>query len=201
MSLVIVQFLTWLLKSSVRPPLSIRTLRLTNATTYNLGGLSINPYYRNAPIDSRIIKIFNHLAGIHFTTFHLSVIQCKTNWNDTAQVPMLWDIVYNTRAFLPGSQVTVGINNHSLSTLRGFTYCFAAVPTNDLNQYGPTKMAVKRVANLSGGNYWGFATRNGVAFSIKEIFNRNFSSGYGNLRAELSSRLPLLNSTYSYFNI
>lgn len=41
-----------------------------------------------------------------------------------------------------------------------------------------TQMAVKRVNNLTGGNYWGMATKNGVALSASEIFDRNFSSAF-----------------------
>lgn len=27
------------------------------------------------------------------------IIQCKTNWNDNAQIPMLWNMVYATKDF------------------------------------------------------------------------------------------------------
>ncbi len=177
------------------------TNSLTPTTTFLVNGQQKNPYYQQRLIDQRCLDIFDALSDTHFTDFSLSVIQCKTNWNDTAQVPMLWDLVYNTRTFMAGSQVTVGINNHQLPNLRRFTYCFATVPTNNLSQYDPTKMAVKRVANLSGGNYWGFPTRNGVAFSVKEIFNRNFSTGFTNLRTTLTNNIPALSTTYSYFNL
>ena len=45
-------------------------------------------------------------------------LQCKTNWNDNAQVPMLWDIIYSSNEKL--NNISVGINGvspHSLTLL------------------------------------------------------------------------------------
>ena len=37
--------------------------------------------------------------------------------------------------------------------------------------------SLKRVQNISGGNYWGKESKDGVAQSLKEIFNGNFDYG------------------------
>ena len=114
---------------------------------------------------------------------------------------MLWDLVYRASGFITGSQISLGRNGFLLSNLKGFSYSFITVPTNPLTDYTPTKMQVKRVANLSGGNFWGHPTRSSVAFSAKEIFTRNFNAGFSNLRSTLSTELSKLSSTYNYFRL
>lgn len=48
---------------------------------------------------------FNYLAALNIlvdrdaNSIDINVIQCKTNWNDNAQIPMLWDMVYNAQSF------------------------------------------------------------------------------------------------------
>ncbi|QIQ87956.1 hypothetical protein [Erythrobacter sp.] len=108
--------------------------------------------------------------------FELGIIQCKTNWNDNAQIPMLWDMVYRAKGF-QGHNVTIGRNHHTIGDYRRFTYAFVTVPSQS-GGYSPQDMSVKRVRNLSGGNYWGHPTQNGVAFSLSEIFARNFGSAF-----------------------
>ena len=63
-------------------------------------------------------------------------------------------------------------------------------------------MPVKRVQNISGGNYWGLESQNGVCNSIKEIFNKNFSEGKNkSLREDLKVGLDKLDLDYSYFDL
>lgn len=125
--------------------------------------------------DSEFSEVTNRLADRHFGRHGLGIISCKTNWNDNAQVPMLWDMVY-TMGKIPQSKVTVGVSGHLLSSL-DFTYSFVTVPTNR-DPYKPTDINVQRVNSLSGGNYWGRATQRGIADSIKEIFAKNFRKAY-----------------------
>ena len=158
-------------------------------------------YLNNRLVKNRLISYFDRLATQHFTDFSLGVVQCKTNWNDIAQIPMLWDLVYRASGFITGSQISLGKNNFRLTNLNNFTYSYVTVPTNPLSNYSANKMQVKRVANLSGKNYWGFPTKNGVAFSINEIFAKNFSDGFSNLRTELASQITGINSTYNYFKL
>lgn len=143
----------------------------------------------------------DELVGDTFTRFEVGIIQCKTNWNDNAQIPMLWDMIYTAGRFR-GRQISVGINNYSIQHLGVFTYAFATVPTNQFGLYKVDSLCVGRVKNLSGGNYWGYPTRNGVARNIKEIF-QNYADGYnnGNIRLTLQTALEQLNGDYSYFQL
>jgi len=121
----------------------------------------------------------------------LGVIQCKTNWNDNAQVPMLWDMVYRA-SFGPGTNIHIGMNGYSVKHLRRFSYSFVTVPSQKEGRMpsSSTQMAVKRVANLSGGNYWGMPTKSGVALSLAEIFDSNFSSAFNvNVRASIQNAI------------
>ena len=56
--------------------------------------------------------------------------------------------------------------------------------------------------NLSGGNYWGRPTSNGISKSLKEIF-QNYQSGYehGNIRNTLTKSIPQLCTEYNYFRL
>ena len=108
--------------------------------------------------------------------FELGIIQCKTNWNDNAQIPMLWDMVYRAKGFKDHS-VSIGRNSHSIQDMKAFSYSFVTVPTQK-DPYKSTDMAVKRVRALSGGNYWGKPTTSGVALSVSEIFSKNFKSAF-----------------------
>ncbi|MCB0468926.1 MAG: hypothetical protein KDC64_12060, partial [Aequorivita sp.] len=85
---------------------------------------------------------------------------------------------------------------------QNFTYAFVTVPSNQRANYKSESVAVKRVTNLSGGNYWGKATEPNVARSIKEIFTNNYQAGYpNNVRTEIRNTLPKLSGELSYFNI
>ena len=137
----------------------------------------------------------------HFPDFEVGIIQCKTNWNDNAQIPMLWDMIYSAGGFR-GRQISVGKNNFSIQALSVFTYSFVTVPTNSLSCFKVSSTPVGRVKNLSGGNYWGYPTSNGIARNIKEIF-QNYTDGYenGNIRQTLEQAIKQLDTKLAYFNI
>jgi len=138
-----------------------------------------------------------------FAQFEVGIIQCKTNWNDNAQVPMLWDMIYSAGGF-SGRNITIGRNGFSIQACKNFTYSFVTVPSNQRGGFTPTSTSVKRVTNLSGGNYWGCPTQQNVARSLKEIFNNNFQSGFKHsLREDIRSALPELKSgqAYRYFGL
>lgn len=108
----------------------------------------------------------------------VGIIQCKTNWNDNAQIPMLWDMVYRATGFAEHS-VRVGRNGYSPRHFKEFSYSFVTVPSQgDRSKFKPQSMAVKRVRGLSGGNYWGHPSKSDVALSLSEIFNRNFGMAF-----------------------
>jgi hypothetical protein len=106
----------------------------------------------------------------------LGVVQCKTSWADNAQVPMLWDMVYRA-SFGSGTNVHIGKYGTTIDHLKRFSYSFVTVPTQK-SLFKPNLMPVKRVSSLSGGNYWGMPTSPGVAYSVSEIFTRNFVTAF-----------------------
>ncbi len=146
-------------------------------------------------------NILDELAEQHFGEYEVGVIQCKTNWNDNAQIPMLWDMVYHAKGF--GSQnISVGKNNYRTDGLKKFSYSFVTVPSSKKDISGPNCTPVNRVCNISGGNYWGMPSESGIASSLKEIFSRNFPGGVKHsLRNDLSIGLPKLKTNYSYFDL
>ncbi|MFB6186977.1 MAG: hypothetical protein ABEI86_08960, partial [Halobacteriaceae archaeon] len=143
----------------------------------------------------------DNLCESHFEELEVGVIQCKTNWNDNAQIPMLWEMVYSSKGFEDGN-ITIGTGGFSMKDFRDFFYSFVTVPTTQNLNYTPDSTNVKRVQHLSGGNYWGKETQDGVAQSIKEIFNGNFDYAFGaesqrkKVESALKSDLDL-----SYFDI
>jgi len=147
---------------------------------------------RNSKFNTK--ALLNQLA----VDYEVGVIQCKTNWNDNAQIPMLWDLIYASNGFRNG--VSVGTSAFSIRNLQHFSYSFVTVPTSR-GPFTSNSTSVKRVSNLSGGNFWGGASQSNVAHSIKEMCSMNFSSGAPNIRQSIALAIPLLNSTYSYFRI
>lgn len=146
-------------------------------------------------------EITNFLASQDFDNYEIGVIQCKTNWNDNAQIPMLWDMIYSANGFR-GRNITIGRDGFNIHDTNNFTYSFVTVPSNQRANYNSDSVAVKRVTNLSGGNYWGKPTEQHVARSIKEIFTNNFQAGYpNNIRTEIRNALGQLSGNLSYFDI
>lgn len=147
-----------------------------------------------------LIKVLDALTHRDFTDIEIHVIQCKTNWNDNAQIPMLWDMIYSANNFRNG--ITVGKNGYSIHNILRFTYSFATVPTVALSNIKTTSTAVKRVSNLSGGNYWGRPTITNISSSIKEMLSRNLSTGHvNNHLTTLSAEISKIDTEYSYFNL
>lgn len=124
----------------------------------------------------------------------VTVIQCKTNWNDNAQIPMLWDLIYATQTFrIPN--VSVGSNGASPSSFNRFAYAFMTVPTSN-GPFTAKSLSTLRVANMTGGNYWGSATSSGVARSIAEFFTTNFGNHFqGTVQNSIQSQI-VLDSSY-----
>lgn len=146
------------------------------------------------------MNILDALCEKDFDNFELGIVQCKTNWNDNAQIPMLWDMVYSAKGF-EGGNIDIGKGGFSITDLRRFTYSFVTVPTNK-DIYKSESVAVKRVTSLSGGNYWGKPTVQNVARSLKECFNKNYQNGFNkNIRTDLERAIPYLGQELSYFNI
>ncbi|OEG24110.1 hypothetical protein BCR24_01580 [Enterococcus ureilyticus] len=146
-------------------------------------------------------ELLDFLIDRDFEKVSINIIQCKTNWNDNAQIPMLWDMIYSADSFV-SNRIQIGGNGFSIKNLADFKYSFVTVPTNK-EEYTPTKTAVQRVRNLSGGNFWGRESLNDTASSIKEIFNRNFKSSQSSTRliTNLDLELEKINTVYDYFKL
>lgn len=104
-------------------------------------------------------------------------LQCKTNWNDNAQVPMLWNMLYTQAAkgAIIKNGFSMGVHGHSLKNLAYFSYGFITVPSNGPDDYKSDSVKVSRVKGLSGGNFWGHSSKKGVARSLSEVFDLNFN--------------------------
>lgn len=148
-----------------------------------------------------LIPILDALMTRDFVDTEIAILQLKTNWNDNAQIPMLWDMVYAANG-VPNRNIYVGTHTYNPQTCKNFSYSFITVPTNDLKNFKPTATAVERVTNLSGGNFWGYPSQSGVATNIKDIIQRNFRNNTfnnTNYTNNFNSALQELNSSFSYF--
>jgi hypothetical protein len=148
-------------------------------------------------------SLTDYLSERDFRNFGIGIIQCKTNWNDNAQIPMLWDMIYSAGGFR-GRNITIGRNSFTIQDANSFTYSFVTVPSNQNAIYKSNSVAVKRVTNLSGGNYWGNPSIQHVAKSLKEIFTNNFNNGFRNgIREDIRTALTQFASGFEldYFKI
>ena len=158
----------------------------------------INPL-KKGKFDYSIIS--ENLVREDFEEYEIGVVQCKTNWNDNAQIPMLWDMIYSANGF-KDHKITIGKEGFSIKDLNNFTYSFVTVPSNKKMKYKSESVAVKRVTNLTGGNYWGKPTSQHIARSIKEIFNNNFQANSDkSLRKSLKTVIPNLKKDFDYFRL
>lgn len=142
----------------------------------------------------------NQLTKEHFKEYGLGIIQCKTNWNDSSQIAMLWDMIYRMKNF-QGTNIRVGTSKYSITNIKNFTYSFATVPSNPWEKFKPDQIQVKRLSVLSGSNYWGHETKYGIAHSLSEIFS-NFDSGHNNqIVANMRKPLKDIRNRYNYFKL
>lgn len=161
---------------------------------------NVVPTYKGRSTKYNLLPILDALVARDFNDIEIHIIQCKTNWNDNAQVPMLWDAVYAADRFRNG--ITVGQNGYSIRNVNRFTYSFVTVPTVKLSKIKSDSVCVLRVRHLTGGNYWGLPSQAGIADSIKEMLISNLYSGHTlNHLTTMRSMLPALSTTYSYFNL
>lgn len=188
---VVVKFKKSLVPDVVRDALAVSYSNFKTNTESDLVAITFPPEVVNLAGEYSLKKL-NEVCETYIEKISLCNIQCKTNWNDNAQIPMLWDIVYQTTEFATHN-ISVGSNNRKLSHFKKFRYCFVTVPSqkNPENKFKPNSVAVKRVNNISGGNYWGLKTQNGIALSIKEMLSRIFddSSNSSSVRLDLQTAI------------
>jgi len=180
----------------VRPHINFMPNTVSNALTISISNVKTNtesdlvafnvPSLSNgSQLDLRGIDAI--IANNPLQT-ELSVIQCKTNWNDNAQIPMLWDLIYSSNSFRMAN-VSVGTGGISPTSFKRFTYSFVTVPTSR-GQFAANSLAVLRVKNLSGGNYWGRHSKSGVARSLNEYFTSNYGSYFsGTVQQSIDSNV------------
>jgi len=112
---------------------------------------------------------------------------------------MLWDLIYNSTNFrIPN--VFVGINGVKPTSFKNFTYSFVTVPTTTRTRFTSTNLAVLRVNSLTGGNYWGKPTQQGVALCINNFFGRNFGNYFnGGVQTHITNQINLDSNYYKRF--
>ncbi len=156
--------------------------------------ITISPPEENEKLLHENIEAFSRE---NFSEFSLDIVQCKTNWNDNAQIPMLWDMLYSAETF-NNKQISIGTTQFRIPALKNFSYSFVTVPTSR----GPFKtnsLSVLRVNNISGGNYWGKPSEKGIANSLTEIFNRNLGHSCNDFIRNADKTLLKINDKYKYF--
>lgn len=118
------------------------------------------------------VKRFDEIIKNSLSETSLIVIQSKTNWNENAQIPMLWDLLYSqVREGSPSTNYRIGADYATLQDLSYFGYSFMTVPTNDRAvKIEPNRVEARRVRHLSMGAYWGMKSKQGVIKSIKCFF-------------------------------
>lgn len=138
------------------------------------------PDNNDQAIQRLTIDDLNDRIKINTQSCAVAIVQCKTNWNDNAQIPMLWDLVYRSVPFVNNTAMKLGRQGVSPRSFRNqsIKYAFMTVPTNSSITYRPGQVAVTRVLGLSGGNYWGKPTRPGIAAGFSDFLTANFSAHF-----------------------
>lgn len=173
---------------------------IKNIKVSNNDNICVENFKNNKELN--FLEIIDSLTEKNFEKISIHIIQCKTNWNDNAQIPMLWNMIYSASNLINNGQsiLTVGRNGFNLQNCKKFTYSFVTVPTVKLDKFKVDSIAVKRVANMTGGNYWGYQSKDGIARNIKEIVYTNFVEN-NNIREKLKEIFPYLKTKYSYFGV
>ena len=163
-----------LLPSVVADAMSVKVKGVVTSKETDLVVIEVPISTEQSDLDRESI---NHLVSSDPHSSSIGVIQCKTNWNDNAQIPMLWNMVYSAQN-LQVQNVVVGSNGYSPSSFGRFSYAFVTVPTNTekngKDSFKSSSTAVVRVQGMTGGNYWGKPSVSGIADSFSEYFGRNF---------------------------
>ena len=128
--------------------------------------------------ETKLFEAIDSLVGKDFERTGVTVIQTKTHWNDSAQTPMLWNIIYRQARLgrIVENGFGIGSGLWSVQNLGDFAYAFATVPSNSAGlKYSPDQVPVLRVKGMTGGAYWGRETKKGVCWSMGEFFIKQFT--------------------------
>lgn len=182
------------------PNLPEYTIDKEKISVLDANGLPVAMKSKRGKKSYNLLNVLNALTARDLSEIETHIIQCKTNWNDNAQIPMLWDMLYSANGFK--SDIQIGREGVSIEDMHHFTYSFVTVPTVKLDKITAHSVAVKRVTNLSGGNYWGLPSKSNIAKSIKEMLYNNLKTGHSKSHlTTLSLELKKLNTNYAYFNL
>lgn len=200
---VVVRPINGILPSTIRDAITVNYGSFISNTEADIIAITFlgndNDYYLSK--DENLMNKIEDFIIFNFDKIEINIIQCKTNWNDNAQIPMLWDMIYKVKYF-DNNNITIGRNNYSIKDCKKFSYSFVTVPTVKTEKISLNSVAVKRVSNLSGGVYWGNKTKSGIAQSIGELPARVFFSSQNiNIRNILRDKLKHLDDKYKYFGI
>lgn len=167
------------------------------AVTFPLGDYSSGNFE-----PKKLNQFLNKAIDNNFTETELCVIQCKTNWNDNAQIPMLWDLIYRSSGF--GNSIFVGTNGYSHKNFKRFSYAFATVPTVKPENFKIKSTCVQRVKFLTGGNYWGRPSLSGVASNLFDMLQSQFKTSYSqyyNWRKDIEKEIEAMINRDNYFKL
>lgn len=189
----------------VKEAISVKYQTITCNTESDITVVIFPEIYRNTFTDSwpkrTIQQYFLGMSVNDLRDFQVGIIQCKTNWNDNAQIPMLWNLVYSANNFI-NTSISVGSSRYGVRDFGRFTYSFLTVPTTKKSTMTSKSTHVLRVNTLSGGNFWGHPSQSQIAFSVKEIFNRNFRDAFQvPIIVNAGQNLKLLTSSLDYFDV
>ena len=137
---------------------------------------------------STLEELNEHLRS-RIDQINLVVLQCKTNWEETATSPLFYDLLYNNNIKDKVDYLGVGINGLNPQSFKKFKYGFVTVPTGNRNNPKPDRKKVSIVKNLSGGNYWGKPSIDDVASSFKEFPKKHFPDAFS---SEITNHLNKL---------
>jgi len=153
--------------------------------------------------EKEAISEFDNFVNSDYNKFEVCILQCKTNWNDNAQVPFLYNLLYELGS---ANNVKIGKNHRNTKAYKKFSYSFLTLPTQKIetiDKMNSSSVAVQRVRNLTGGNYWGLRSKNEVAYSLDECINHNFINAYddSDIRKKIKENILLLKTDLKYFKL
>ena len=204
---IVFKFSKPIFPEAIRDSITIKYNNFENTSETDLLGF-VFPENQNfinkiCGFNNEAIEKFNEFVLEDYNKFEVCILQCKTNWNDNAQIPFLYNLIYELGS---AKSVSVGKNSRVTSDYKKFSYAFLTVPTqkiNNIEKLDNSSVAVQRVRNLTGGNYWGLKSKNGIAYSLDECVNNNFRNAFdkGGIRENIKKNIKLLNSDLSYFKL
>ena len=204
---IVFKFSKPIFPEAIRDSITIKYNNFENTSETDLLGFVFpeNKKYTNEICnnENEAIKKFDEFVLNDYNKFEVCILQCKTNWNNNAQIPFLYNLIYELGS---ARNVSVGKNSRVTSDYKKFSYAFLTVPTQKLSNIqnlSHTNVSVQRVRNLTGGNYWGLKSKSGVAYSLDECVNNNFRNAFdkGGIREQIKKNIKLLKSDLSYFKL